>query len=101
MRAHLDFFEHLRNELGFEVELLHDIHERLAPIEAVQFAKDMEPFKLFFLEDPLAPEEIGYFIPEPGKGTTAPQTNDVAMDHRGLLYVTDKAHGFDVIEFTG
>ena len=50
---------------------------------------------------PEQPEEVGYFIPVPGKGTNAPQTNDVSMDHRGLLYVTDKASGFDVIEFTG
>ena len=61
MRAHLDVFEHVRTELGFEVELLHDIHERLVPIDAVQFAKDMEKFKLFFLEDPLAPEDLDWF----------------------------------------
>lgn len=48
-----------------------------------------------------APKEVGWFIPEPGEGYDAPQTNDVAMDHRGLLYVTDKARGFDVIEFKG
>jgi hypothetical protein len=57
--------------------------------------------RIFDVKNPLAPEEIGHFIPEPGRGTNAPQTNDVAMDDRGLLYVTDKAHGFDVIEFTG
>ena len=50
--------------------------------------------------NPAAPEEVGYFIPEPGKGYDAPQTNDVAKDHRGLIYITDKARGFDVIEFT-
>jgi mannonate dehydratase len=61
VRAHLDVFEHVREELGFEIELLHDIHERLVPINAVQFAKDMEKFKLFFLEDPLAPEDIDWF----------------------------------------
>jgi mannonate dehydratase len=61
MRAHLEVFEHVREQLGFEVELLHDIHERLVPIDAVQFAKDMERFKLFFLEDPLAPEDIEWF----------------------------------------
>src|SRR5918992_961077 len=44
-----------------EVELLHDIHERIAPIQAIQLAKDLEPYNLFFLEDPLAPEDIGYF----------------------------------------
>jgi mannonate dehydratase len=61
MRAHLEVFEHVRAKLGFEVELLHDIHERLVPINAVQFAKEMEVFKLFFLEDPLAPEDIDWF----------------------------------------
>lgn len=60
-RNMLRMIEHVRTELGAEVELLHDIHERLQPIEAVQFAKDLEAFKLFFLEDALAPEDIEWF----------------------------------------
>jgi len=43
------------------VELLHDMHERVPPILAIQLAKDLEPYKLFFLEDPLSPEDVGYF----------------------------------------
>jgi mannonate dehydratase len=54
-------FEHLRKQLRDEVELLHDMHERVPPILAIQLAKDLEPFKLFFLEDPLSPEDVGYF----------------------------------------
>ena len=54
-------FAHLRGELGDEVELLHDIHERVPPILAIQLAKDLEPYRLFFLEDPFSPEDIGYF----------------------------------------
>lgn len=54
-------FEHLRSTIGFEVELLHDVHERLAPIQAVQLAKQLEPFRLFFLEDLLPPEQIDWF----------------------------------------
>jgi len=54
-------FEHLRKELGEKVELLHDVHERLAPIDAVWLAKAMEPYRLFFLEDLLAPEDIDWF----------------------------------------
>jgi len=50
------------------------------------------------IQDPKNPTEAGFFIPVPGRGTDAPQTNDVEMDHRGLVYITDKAHGFDVIE---
>jgi len=49
-------FEYLRNKVGWEVELLHDAHEKLTPIEAAGLAKDLEPYKLFFLEDLLRPE---------------------------------------------
>jgi mannonate dehydratase len=54
-------FEYLRKKLGDEVELLHDVHERVPPILAIQLAKDLEPFKLFYLEDPFSPEDVGYF----------------------------------------
>jgi mannonate dehydratase len=54
-------FAHLRERLGDEVELLHDIHERLPPIQAIGLAKELEPFGLFFLEDPFAPEDVDYF----------------------------------------
>jgi mannonate dehydratase len=54
-------FEYLRKHLGDEVELLHDAHERMPPSMAIQLAKDLEPYKLFFLEDPLSPEDVGYF----------------------------------------
>ena len=51
-------FEHLRGRLGEEVELLHDIHERVPPIDAVAIAKALEPYRLFFLEDIVAPEDV-------------------------------------------
>ncbi len=54
-------FEHLRQQLGPEVKLLHDVHERLPPIDAVRLAKALEPYDLFFLEDALAPEQIEWF----------------------------------------
>jgi mannonate dehydratase len=54
-------FERMRSALGDEVELLHDIHERLPPIMAIALAKALEPYRLFFLEDPFAPEDNGYF----------------------------------------
>jgi mannonate dehydratase len=60
-RNTLHMIEHVRTALGNEIELLHDIHERLDPIDAMQFAKDVEPYRLFFLEDPLAPEDIQWF----------------------------------------
>jgi hypothetical protein len=53
------------------------------------------------ISDPANPRERGYFIPKPGDGVKAPLTNDVYKDDRGLLFVTDKERGMDVIEFTG
>ncbi len=50
-------FDHLRATVGWEIELLHDIHERIPPITAIGLAKELEQYKLFFLEDPFAPEE--------------------------------------------
>ena len=61
VRRALALFEEGRKALGPEVELLHDVHERVPPRLAVQFAKDMEPFRLFYLEDALSPEDIAYF----------------------------------------
>jgi mannonate dehydratase len=61
MRRTLELFEAGRKNLGAEVELLHDVHERISPRQAVQFAKDLEQYRLFFLEDLLSPENIDYF----------------------------------------
>lgn len=56
----LKMFEHVRATFGEEIELLHDIHERVPPIMAIQLAKDVEKFNLFFLEDVFAPEDQDY-----------------------------------------
>ena len=61
VRRSLQLFEAGRKELGPNVELLHDVHERVPPRLAVQFAKDLEQYRLFFLEDALSPENIDYF----------------------------------------
>lgn len=60
-RNMLKMIDYVRGTVGDEVELLHDVHERLSPIDTVGFAKDVEPYKLFFLEDSLAPEDIEWF----------------------------------------
>jgi hypothetical protein len=49
--------------------------------------------------DPTAPQEVGWFIPEPAAGKPAPQTNDVDVDERGLVYIVDRYTGFDILEF--
>ncbi|HUG72451.1 MAG TPA: D-mannonate dehydratase ManD, partial [Steroidobacteraceae bacterium] len=44
-------FAQLRQDHGSQVELLHDAHHRLTPIEAARLARDLEPHRLFWLED--------------------------------------------------
>jgi mannonate dehydratase len=61
MRRQLKLIEQARRELGEEVELLHDMHERYTPNLAVQFCKAVEPYRMFFMEDALSPEDIAYF----------------------------------------
>lgn len=60
-RTTLKMIEYIRGQINSAIELIHDVHERLSPIDAVQFAKDVEQYKLFFLEDALAVEDIGWF----------------------------------------
>ena len=56
-----NMFDYLRQKLGFQVRLTHDVHEHLRPQCAVQLAKLLEPYRLFFLEDVLPPEHIQWF----------------------------------------
>ena len=52
------------------------------------------------ISDPLAPQEVAWFIPEPCGGQPSPQTNDVEVDARGLVYIIDRHCGFDILEIT-
>jgi mannonate dehydratase len=49
-------FARLRKEFGPDLHLLHDVHHRLTPIEAARVGKELEPYHLFWLEDPVPVE---------------------------------------------
>jgi mannonate dehydratase len=49
-------FERLRREFGSEPHLLHDVHHRLRPIEAARLGRALEPYRLFWMEDPTPAE---------------------------------------------
>jgi mannonate dehydratase len=49
-------FKRLRDEFGDDVHLLHDVHHRLSPIEAGGLGRALEPYRLFWLEDPVPAE---------------------------------------------
>lgn len=58
--AYLDFapklFEAVRVKHGMGPHLLHDVHHRLTPIEAARLGKSLEPYRLFWMEDPTPAE---------------------------------------------
>ena len=54
-------FETLRSAYGNEPHLLHDVHHRLTPIEAARLGKDLESFRLFWLEDAVPAENQAGF----------------------------------------
>jgi hypothetical protein len=48
---------------------------------------------------PEQPVEVGHYIPEPAAGHDSPQSNDVDVDDRGLIYLLDRHHGVEILEF--
>jgi len=78
----------------------HQFHERMTGtlVHAVWFSAGL---RIIDIADPMAPREVGFFIPDPVGGRPAPQSNDVMLDQRGLIYIVDRHVGFDVLEYTG
>jgi mannonate dehydratase len=61
VKGTLKLFEYIRKVHGEDLELIHDMHERIEPIEAVNLVKALQQYRLFWVEDPLPPEQMGYF----------------------------------------
>lgn len=60
VKAVPELFAHLREKVGWDVELLHDVHERIPPQMAITLARALEPYRPFFLEDVFSLEDIGW-----------------------------------------
>ncbi len=54
-------FETVRKRCGEEIDLLHDIHERVQPMDAINMIKSLEDYKPFYIEDPFSPENMEWF----------------------------------------
>ena len=60
-RGVIKMFELARKKFGDEMEFLHDIHERIEPMDAIDLIKKLEEYRPFFIEDPFSPENMGLF----------------------------------------
>src|SRR6266850_1516566 len=54
-------FARVREAVGADIHLLHDVHHRLTPIEAARLGKALEPFRLFWMEDATPAENQAAF----------------------------------------
>jgi mannonate dehydratase len=54
-------FDYVRQKIGFEPKLCHDVHSHLSGINAVEFCRRMQPYQMFFVEDVLPPEQIAWY----------------------------------------
>jgi mannonate dehydratase len=61
LRTAPDLFAAARERLGWDLHLLHDVHHRLTPIEAGRLGKDLEPYRLFWMEDATPAENQASF----------------------------------------
>ena len=53
----VELFGGIRDKIGYDMNLVHDVHERIAPTEVIRLVKELEPFDLFFLEDHVCIEQ--------------------------------------------
>lgn len=60
IRNTVKLFDGIRSKIGYEMNLVHDVHERIAPAEAIKLARELEPYDLFFLEDPVPIEQTSW-----------------------------------------
>ena len=56
----LEIFDKTRKLCGERVELMHDMHERLQPMDAINLIKSLEEYRPYFIEDPISPENNRY-----------------------------------------
>jgi len=54
----INSLDHLRKTIGFDVDLLAEVDFRLTPSEALVLAKALEPFRMFWVEEFFAPEDV-------------------------------------------
>jgi len=60
-RGVVDMFRMARKRFGDDIEFLHDVHERIEPMDAIDLIKKLEEYRPYFIEDPFSPENMGWF----------------------------------------
>jgi hypothetical protein len=79
----------------------HQPHEHVARDNLVYAAWFSGGLRVIDISNPNKPEEVGHYVPKAEKGDGFAQSNDVFVDHRGLIYLIDRNSGLNVLRYTG
>lgn len=57
--------------------------------------------RIIDIADPEQPREVGSYVPAPVGSEPVPQSNDVALDDNGLIYLLDRNRGLHILDYPG
>ena len=61
VRQSISMVEAVRRSVGNDIEICFDVHTRFDPPDTIQFCRAVEPYRPFFIEDPIRSENPGTF----------------------------------------
>ena len=89
-------FNEVRKACGEDVELLHDVHERVQPMDIINMCKRLEEYDPFFVEDPLSPENRSWWK-QLRASTTVPFAMGELFNNPNEFVQEMADHSFDFI----
>lgn len=89
-------FKVVRQRCGESIELLHDTHERVQPMDMINMCKRLEEYNPFWIEDPLSPENMDWFK-QLRASTTVPFAMGELFNNYNEFVEAMANHSFDYI----
>ncbi len=89
-------FKVVRQRCGENVDLLHDTHERVQPVDMINMCKRLEEYNPFWIEDPLSPENMNWFK-QLRASTTVPFAMGELFNNYNEFVDAMANHSFDYI----
>ncbi|MEE8109975.1 MAG: hypothetical protein V3T44_03005 [bacterium] len=92
---HAEPFDPNRERFG-----AHQPQEQMYGEDVVAVAWFAGGVRFLDISNPYRLEEVGFYVPFPGKGYDVVQSNDVFVDPSGLVYLIDRFNGLEILELT-